>query len=195
MLDVVADTATNDIRKSAAADSSVVATHRAGLKYLEASGARAISVTIGCGHTVINVGYLRDAVETFWTPADKARTVAARARSIAGGGPDVAVTIAALREAAAQLRVTLTEHDTAISRAASAAERLDAFMASMTGTGVLREFNRTFKTRRQAAFARGEQFMRYPIALARLRLALVPLLQNGGKPVVGASLFAEIFGH
>jgi hypothetical protein len=92
-----------------------------------------------------------------------------------------------------QLRVTLTEHDTAVGRAANAAERLDAFMGSLNGTGVLREFNRAYKTRRQAAFAKGEQFMKYKVALARLRSAMIPILMNNGQPV-GASLFAEVFG-
>jgi hypothetical protein len=36
--------------------------------------------------------------------------------------------------------------------------------------------------------------MSYENAAARLRLALIPLLMNGGKPAVGGSLFAEIFG-
>jgi hypothetical protein len=71
--------------------------------------------------------------------------------------------------------------------------RLDTFMASMTGTGVLREFNRAYKTRRQAAFARGEHFMNYKVALARLRSAMVPILMNNGQPVIGQSLFATIF--
>jgi hypothetical protein len=34
---------------------------KAALKYLEASGARAISITEGCGHVVIAVGYRPDA--------------------------------------------------------------------------------------------------------------------------------------
>jgi hypothetical protein len=63
----------------------------------------------------------------------------------------------------------------------------------MRGTGVLREFNRAFKLRRQAAFARGEGFMNFKTAEARLRQAMVPILMNGGKPVVGSSLFAEVF--
>jgi hypothetical protein len=44
-----------------------------------------------------------------------------------------------------------------------------------------------------AATARGEGFMSYATATARLRRALIPLLMNGGQPVAGASLFAQIF--
>jgi hypothetical protein len=57
----------------------------------------------------------------------------------------------------------------------------------------LREFKRAFTVRREAAMAAGRGFMPYKIAMSRLRLALVPLLQNGGKPAVGASLFATVF--
>jgi hypothetical protein len=87
----------------------------------------------------------------------------------------------------------LTPHDVVMARAANAAERLDKLMSSMRGTGVLKEFNRAYKRRREAAFARGERFMKYKIALARLRSAMVPILMNGGNPVLGASLFAQVF--
>jgi hypothetical protein len=186
------DVATVDARKSESA-APASPDLRGALRYLEASGANAISVTTGCGHVVVGVGYRADAVAAYWLSADRARAVAARARKLAGDAADVEGTISTLKEAALQLRVTLTPHDVAISRAGAMAKQLDAFMASMTGTSVLREFNRTFKSRRLAAFARGEQFIKYPIALARLRSALIPLLQNGGKPAVGASLFREVF--
>jgi hypothetical protein len=84
----------------------------------------------------------------------------------------------------------LTPHDVVMARAA---ERLDKLMSSMRGTGVLKEFNRAYKRRREAAFARGERFVKYKIALARLRSAMVPILMNGGNPVLGASLFAQVF--
>jgi hypothetical protein len=90
----------------------------------------------------------------------------------------------------------LTEHATAMARAGSASQRLDEYMASVRGTGVLKEFNRAYKRRRMAATARGEGFMTFKTAEARLRNALVPLL-TGDKPVATASLFAEVFktGH
>ena len=94
---------------------------------------------------------------------------------------------------AVECRTTLTPHDVVMARAANAAERLDKLMASMRGTGVLKEFNRAYKRRREAAFARGERFMLYKVALARLRTAMIPILMNGGNPVLGASLFAQVF--
>jgi hypothetical protein len=50
------------------------------------------------------------------------------------------------------------------------------------------------KWRRLAAMANGHGFMSYKIAEQRLRLAMVPILMAGGKPVDGQSLFATIFG-
>ena len=47
-------------------------------------------------------------------------------------------------------------------------------MDSLRGTGVLREFNRAFKRCRMEAMLRGEGFMNYKTAEARLRKALVP---------------------
>jgi hypothetical protein len=167
---------------------------KAALQYLEASGARAISFTADVDSATISVGLKPDAVAVFWTAqAAKVRSVAAKARNIMGDAADTDAAISALREAAEGCLVTLTPHDVAVTRAANAAGKLDEFMSSMRGTGVLREFNRAFKLRREAAMADGRGFMSYKIALARLRTALVPLLMNGGKPAIGASLFATIF--
>jgi hypothetical protein len=66
-------------------------------------------------------------------------------------------------------------------------------MSSMRGTGVLKEFTKAYKLRRMAAAARGEGFMTFATAELRFKRALIPLLQNGGKPAVGASLFATVF--
>jgi hypothetical protein len=64
----------------------------------------------------------------------------------------------------------------------------------MRGTGVLKEFNRAYKRRREAAAERGEKFMSFAVAELRLKRTLIPLLQSGGKPAIGASIFAEVFG-
>jgi hypothetical protein len=79
--------------------------------------------------------------------------VARRARRLAGANPHLDEAIAALRQAAAEKRVTLTPHDVAMARAGGAAQRLDEYMASVRGTGVLKEFNRAYKRRRMAAIA------------------------------------------
>jgi hypothetical protein len=78
---------------------------KAALAYLEASGANAISITAGTGGIVIAVGYKPDAIVIFWLRAEKARSVAATARNIAGPDPDVADLVQAIRSAAAEARV------------------------------------------------------------------------------------------
>ena len=67
-------------------------------------------------------------------------------------------------------------------------------LSSMRGTGVLKEFTRTYRLRRVAAAERGKGFMSYKVAELRFKRALIPLLMNGGKPAIGSSLFAEVFG-
>jgi hypothetical protein len=170
------------------------ATDKPALAYLEWSGARAISVTIGSGGVVVNVGLVRDAAAILWTHADQARAVAARARKIAGDGADLDSTIAALQRAATECRAVLTDHHVAMARAGNAAARLDEVMGQLDAAGTLREFQKIYRARRLAAKARGEGFMSYTNAERRLRLALVPLLANGGKPEVGESLFRQVFG-
>jgi hypothetical protein len=61
-------------------------------------------------------------------------------------------------------RPALTPHDVAISRATDAAKRLDEYLLSVRGTGTLKEFNRAYKLRREAAAARGEGFMSFKTA-------------------------------
>jgi hypothetical protein len=110
-----------------------------------------------------------------------------------GDNPDTDAAIRALQEAAAQCRAVLTQHDVAMTRAANAAERLDRYMESLKGTGVLKEFTRAYKRRRIATKERGEGFMSFQVAELRFKRALVPLLMNGGKPAIGTSFFSAIF--
>jgi hypothetical protein len=81
-----------------------------------------------------------------------------------------------------------------MSRAGDAATKLDRYLESLRGTGTLKEFNRAFKEHRMAAMARGQGFMTYKVAQARLRRALVPLLANGRTIGPVQSLFEQIFG-
>jgi hypothetical protein len=80
-----------------------------------------------------------------------------------------------------------------MSRAGAASKRLDEYLTSLKGTGVLKEFTRTYKRMRIAAAERGEGFMSFSAAELRFKRALIPLLMNGGKPAIGSSLFATIF--
>ena len=168
---------------------------KAALKYLEASGAAPIFVTEVDGVATIRTGSKVDprAAVVFWIAQVDAKPIVKVARRIAGKNQNADDAVASLRKAAVECRATLTPHGVAISRARVAAERLDSFMSSMRGTGVLKEFTRTYKRRRIAAAERGKGFMSYKVAELRFKRALVPLLMNGGKPAVGASLFAQVF--
>jgi hypothetical protein len=168
---------------------------KAALAYLAASGAAPIFVTEVGDVATIRTGSKVDprAVVVFWTMAD-AKPVVACARRIAGKNQNVDDAVVSLRKAAVECRATLTPHDVVMARAHVAAERLDRFMSSMRGTGVLKEFTRTYRLRRVAAAERGKGFMSYKVAELRFKRALIPLLMNGGKPAIGSSLFAEVFG-
>jgi hypothetical protein len=168
---------------------------RAALAYLKASGARAISVVEVDGVAAFRVGTRNNpnATIVFWIATVNAKPVVKCAQRLAGVNQNIDDAVVSLKKAATECRATLTPHDTAISRAAGAARRLDEYLSSVRGAGTLREFKRAFTVRREAAMAAGRGFMPYKIAMSRLRLALVPLLQNGGKPAVGASLFATVF--
>jgi hypothetical protein len=80
-----------------------------------------------------------------------------------------------------------------MARASVVAERLDVLMDQLKASGIWLDFTKTYRQRRLAAKARGEGFMPFSAAELRFKRALVPLLQSGGKPVVGQSLFAAIF--
>jgi hypothetical protein len=171
-------------------------TDRAALAYLEASGAAAISIVDGESGCTFRTGARAAEVSagvsvpaTYWVSAEVATAVARRARKIAGDSPDVATATDALALAAAQCRVKLTPNDIAIERAQGAARKLDAYLS---GHGVLREFNRAFKRRREAATMQGKGFMSYGAAASRLRKALIPMLA-GARTASPQSLFAEIF--
>jgi hypothetical protein len=168
---------------------------KAAINYLIASGAVAISITEHDGVCAFHVGHKIDprAVSVQWLPEPKARAIVKHARQDAGRSPDAATAARALAQAAADHRQTLTPHEVAITRARDASRKIEQYMQSLRGTGALKEFNRAYKQHRMAATARGEGFMSYATATARLRRALIPLLVNGRTVGPAQSLFAEIF--
>src|SRR3981081_999137 len=109
-----------------------------------------------------------------------APSIVRQARHDAGRSPDATRAGRGLAQAAVAPRQTLTPHDVAIERAGNAATKLDRYMASLRGSGVLAQFNRQYKRRRIEAAANGGGYMTYKIATSRLRLALIPLLVSGG---------------
>lgn len=168
---------------------------KAAIEYLVASGATAISITEQDGVCAFHVGHKIDphAVSIQWVLETQARAIVKQARRDAGASPDAATAGRALAQAAADQRATLTPHDVAISRAGEAARTIEQYMQSLRGTGTLKEFNRAYKQHRMAATARGERFMTYKIAEARLRRALIPLLVGGRTIGPVQSLLAQIF--
>jgi hypothetical protein len=167
---------------------------KAAISYLISSGATAISIIENVKGCSFKVGSKLDprAAMVFWLPEDNARAVMRKART--GASPDIAAATTALHKAAADQRVTLTEHGTAMMRAGEAAKRLDAYVASLRARGAMKEFTKAYRRHRLAAIARGEGFMSYAVAELRLRRALVPLLVGGRANGPVQSLFAEIFG-
>jgi hypothetical protein len=166
------------------------------IKYLVASGATAISIVEIDGVCTFRIGTTIDpnAVEIYWLAAVQAKPLARLARKEAGRHPDIATASAALARAAAGLRATLTPHHVAIERAGEAAAKLNRYMDGLHGTGVLKEFTKAYRRRRLAAAERGEGFMSFGNAEARLRKALIPLLVGGQNVGPVQSLFAELFG-
>jgi hypothetical protein len=91
--------------------------------------------------------------------------------------------------AARALGVTLTDHATVLARAKAAVAKIEAGMAWAQRTGVLHEFNQEYRRRRLEAQRRGERFMSYGQAMARLRCAITKVAA-GGAPV---AIVPEVF--
>jgi hypothetical protein len=162
---------------------------KAAIKYFEASGAVAISVVEVDGTVAFRIGGKIDprAVAIFWIMQSDARAVVTLARKQNGDA------VEALHQAATEKRATLTPHDTAMMRAADAAKRLDSYIEGLRARGAMREFTKAYRRHRLAAMERGEGFMTFKSAEARLRRALIPRL-IGGTVGTTSSLFAEMFG-
>src|SRR5438128_1739844 len=166
------------------------------LEYLAASGAVPITITERDGVCSIHAGgksdKMSDIISTVWLDERDAPRVAREARRLAGDSPDASTATAALARSAASIGAPLTPDDVAIARADDAAQRLDSMLETMRRDGTLREFNAAYKARRSAAAARGEGFMGFGVAMARLKAALIPMLvgKNAGPM---QSLFEQVF--
>jgi hypothetical protein len=121
------------------AKSVPISPDKATIQYLIASGATAISITEVDGVAAFRVGTKinPNARAIFWTMAD-AKPVVACARRLAGKNQNIDDAVVSLKKAAVECRATLTPHNVAISRAANAARKLDEYLTSLKGTGVLK---------------------------------------------------------
>ena len=169
---------------------------RAALEYLQLSGATPISIrATESGGSKTRFGKVDpNAAIVVWCEETRARSVIRLARRYAGPGASVTAASAALRKAAGDMRVTLTPDTTAMERATAQARRLDQFIEDLHARGAMKQFTKSFKATRLALAARGQGFMSYKVAEMRFRKALIPLLQAGGQPAVGAPLFKQVFG-
>jgi hypothetical protein len=168
------------------------------LAYLRSSDAGAISVLVDIDGASIHVGYDPadvEIAETFWLPAAKALSIAARARHIAGHDADVDGAVAAIRRAAAESRTTITLHDVAIGRAREMAAQLDLMVEEMQANGALKSFNREFKARRAAASAQGRGFMSYGAAIGALAQDAGRVARIIGRQCAATCSIAPILAH
>jgi hypothetical protein len=65
-------------------------------------------------------------------------------------------------------------------------------MAWAQRTGVLHEFNQEYRRRRLESRRRGERFMGYAQATARLRRAIIKVPATGASPVDRPEVFGDV---
>jgi hypothetical protein len=117
----------------------------------------------------------------WWCETAKARPVIREARRHSGDIP----------AAARALGVALADHARVLARPKAAVAKIEACMAWAQRTGVLHEFNQEYRRQRLEAQGRGEQFMGYAQATARLRRAITKVAATGTAPV---AIVREVFG-
>ncbi len=170
-------------------------TRKAAVAYLAASGAVPISIVkSGAAPTfafsTANKITGRTIAARWWTASPDAARIASAARQAAGTAADLAECKAVLARCATSAGATLTPEDVAIAGASAAITRLDAMVDTMRRNGTLAEFNARYKSGRAAAAVEGRGFMAYSVAMARLKRALIPMLQQG-KPI--SEILVEVF--
>jgi hypothetical protein len=85
---------------------------------------------------------------------------------------------------AKRLGITLTSHMVALAKVDRSLARLDGILAEAKRNGDLKQFNSTYRAKREAAVAAGVTFMPYTAAEKRLKRALVEAIADGtqGRP-------------
>jgi hypothetical protein len=110
-------------------------------------------------------------LQAWWLQACDAGAVLAKARQ----DGDV-------RRAAGVLGVKLAPHDFVMQHTEKILTKLDARMRAAQQSGSLKEFNITYRERRQAAFREGKNFMSYSAARSPLRKAMVEAAAGKAAP-------------
>lgn len=189
--------------------------------YLAAFGATAIyvasglagkpSIIIATRDIARNLARLRrrwsqmiDCTSVVWAAdPSEAATVVARAYAVLCHGPvdhprvvsaDAHTIADVLAQAALDLGVMLTDHDTAMMRARLAVDRINATLAHAQERGQLKPFNRAYQHHRMTAAAHGRAVMPYPWAVNLLRKAIArQIATDGTVDLARKNLLAGIF--
>lgn len=90
---------------------------------------------------------------TFCCIGGRQHKIADRARSLLPRQSDRTAAVAAIRQAAGELLIGLTPHETVIARAKAQVAKVEQKMADMQKSGALKAMNREFKTAREAGLA------------------------------------------
>lgn len=168
-------------------------------QYLQASGATAICLIqrdddSACCFKVSRRGEGPDAVAVFWLDETLAVSVARIARRKAGSSPSLECAALALHQAAEARGTTLTPGHLALARATALSAKLDAVLKRMQHGGKLAEFNREYRRRRTSANLRGDGYMSFASARARLHRAIITRLAKKQPTNSPAELFLAVFG-
>lgn len=91
-------------------------------------------------------------------------------------GASLTAAIAAIRQAAADLSISLTPHETVVKRARAAVARVEQTMADMQKSGALKAMNREFKAAREAGLASS-----YSAFVHAKKLALLEAIATGRR--------------
>ena len=103
--------------------------------------------------------------------------------------PSLEAAVAELKAAAARCDVVLSEHSVVIARAQTALDQLDRKLETARSAGDLQWFNRAYKQYRLDAQGRGQGFMPYGTAMARLRKLLAAAAAGAQVSDLAAAVF------
>ena len=128
-----------------------------------------------CRYRDGRLGVTRDptgADRAWWLRADHAGTVLKLARQSGGN----------VEAAARRAGIVLADHAAVLARAEAAVAKIHAGLQRAQQAGVLAEFNQEYKRRRLEAAERGNGFMSYQQAQARLQRVLTRIAATGVAP-------------
>ena len=145
------------------------------LDYLKSFGV--VAVAVSPSGRVFVCRDPKGAAAAWWTKAEHADQIA----HVAWANGD----------AAHRLGLSVTAHAKVIERVRERTARIEAALQQALDQGTLKMFNREFRKRRLAARAKGEPFMNYKTAQAKLRRVVTEMVSRGG--LITQSLIVSVF--